>query len=82
MQLTTVTEAYWERVDNDHWILKILGYTGQVVTQSSGGHMWSVHFYDAGTAPREIDHGTVNDQRQQSDVMRIVENVIRDHYEG
>lgn len=80
MQLTTVTEAYWERVDNDHWILRILDYTGQVVTQSSGAHMWFVHVNRADASLRELDWGITESGIEVAH--ELVENVIRDHYEG
>lgn len=83
MELTTITEANWVRITSDHWTLEILGYVGQVVTQTSGAHVWTVSYRDPITDhSEEVEWGIVDDERQQSDVMRTAEDVIRNHHGG
>lgn len=80
MQLTTITTAQWQQVLADQAVLRILGYTGDVITMQNGQYRWSVAHRDQITGyVKEVDWGLVDTEREARD---IVENVIRDHHKG
>lgn len=88
MQLTPKpVTAQWGQVSNDHAILRIINYVGEIITQTDGRLLWKVSCYSATTGPRELDwgihdeEGYVSDESRHALVRAIVEDIIEQHFD-
>jgi hypothetical protein len=81
MQLTPkpVTAVWYATADNRS-VLRILDYTGDVKPIADGRHRWIVYVNRADASLRELDWGITESGIEVAH--ELVENVIRDHYEG